>query len=104
MRQRKGIRDALAPVSEPRWLVTRDRYSVVLNRIPLRPGADLRGAMLAEHQRRVADGWVCEPIPRNCSFFFCERGLERLCVAIECFEPVSRGAGASLGAQRAPKG
>lgn len=88
MRSRKGTRDSLIPVAACRWLVVRDRYSVVLECLELRPSTDLRAIMLAERERRVRAGWIAGEVPRNCGFFFCERDAERLCVAIECFEPV----------------
>jgi hypothetical protein len=86
----RGVQDALNAVSEPRWLVVRDRLSHVVTWQALAPKADLRAAMSAERDRRVADGWHAEPIPRHCAFFFCDRAEERVCVAIECFEPGSR--------------
>ena len=90
MRSRKGTRDSLTAVAACRWLVVRDRYSVVLESLKLRPATDLRAVMLDERERRVRDGWTAGEVPRNCGFFFCERGAERVCVAIECFEPVRR--------------
>lgn len=88
--RRKGDSDALNPVNEPRWLVVRDRLSHVVSWQALAPKADPRSAMSAERARRVAEGWRAEGIPRHCAFFFCDRGEERVCVAIECFEPGSR--------------
>ena len=90
MQQRKGARDSLGPVAACRWLVVRDRFSVVVGYQELKPNADLRAAMSTERARRLTDGWSVGEIPRNCSFFFCERGEDRVCVAIECFEPGSR--------------
>jgi hypothetical protein len=52
--------------------------------------ADLRTAMSTERGRRISDGWHAEDIPRHCAFFFCDRSDERLCIAIECFEPGAR--------------
>jgi hypothetical protein len=26
-------------------------------------------------------------VPRNCSFCFAERGNDRVCISVECFEP-----------------
>jgi len=43
--------------------------------------------MNAERDRRLADGWHADGIARNCAFFFCNRAEERVCVAIECYEP-----------------
>ena len=87
MQQRRGQRDALTPVNEPRWLVVRDRFSRVLESQALAAGADLRSTMAAERTRRVRAGWVTEDIPRNCAFFFCDRDNDRVCVSIECYEP-----------------
>lgn len=87
MRQRRGQRDALEPIDEPRWLVIRDRFSRVLESQALAPRANLREVMKAERSRRVRTGWLAEDIPRNCAFFFCDLGNERVCVSIECFEP-----------------
>ena len=86
----KGIRDSLVAVDAYRWLVIRDRYSMVMECQRLRPLADLRAALRAERERRVREGWTAGEIPRNCSFFFCDRQEERVCIAIECFEPGSR--------------
>jgi hypothetical protein len=90
MRQHKGVRDSLAPVASYRWLVIRDRYSFVLRFEKLRPHCDLRAAMNAERERYLLEGWSAGDVPRNCCFFFCERSNERVCVAIECFEPGAR--------------
>ena len=46
-----------------------------------------RAAMAAQGAFRQAEGWMVEEIPHNCAFFFCSRGNERICVAIECYEP-----------------
>jgi hypothetical protein len=89
--RRRSAPDSLATVNEPRWLVVRDRFSVVKEWRALRPKADLRALMNAEWTRRIKDGWHAEAIPRNCSFFFCNRENERICVTIECFEPGARG-------------
>jgi hypothetical protein len=35
----------------------------------------------------VADGWSVDTIPRNYSFSFCDRGAERVRIAVECYEP-----------------
>ena len=87
MRQRRGQRDALEPINEPRWLVVRDRFSRVLESQALSAKADLRATMQGERNRRLRDGWAAEDIPRNCAFFFCDRDNDRVCVSIECFEP-----------------
>jgi hypothetical protein len=87
MRRRRGERDALLPVNEPRWLVVRDRFSRVIESHALAPQTDMRAVMQAEGIRRLREGWVVEDVPRNCAFFFCDRQSERVCVSIECYEP-----------------
>lgn len=42
--------------------------------------------MLSARAER-ADGWVVDDIPHYCSFCFCDKGDEHICIAIECFEP-----------------
>ena len=84
---RKGRPDALNPTTECRWLVVRNHWGRVIHWEVLPQHADLRGAMAAHGAFRQAEGWVVEEIPHNCAFFFCSRGNERICVAIECYEP-----------------
>jgi len=84
---RRGATDSLNPVNEPRWLVIRDRYSRAIECRALEPKTNLRGVMEAERARRAAEGWSVDTIPKNCSFCFCDRDNERLCIAIECYEP-----------------
>lgn len=86
-RRRRGRNDPLTPVNEPRWLVVRDRGSRPIEYRELWPGADLHAAMEAERVRRAADGWTVDDIPHYCSFCFCERGEERVCISVECYEP-----------------
>ena len=87
MGRRRGQTDALRPVTEPRWLVIRDRFSQVVESQALGPQTDLRAVMQVEADRRRSDGWAVEDVPRNCAFFFCDRQNERVCVSIECYEP-----------------
>ena len=86
-RRRRGETDSLNPVNEPRWLVLRDGCSRAIEFHALALGADLRGALNTRTAELAADGWQIGDIPRNCSFVFCQRGNERVCVAIECYEP-----------------
>lgn len=86
----KGVSDPLVPVDVHRWLVARDRYSRVVACTELQPFADLRTVLITERKRRLREGWHGCEIPTRCSFFFCDRDGERLCVAIECFEPGTR--------------
>jgi hypothetical protein len=86
VRRRRSI-DALATVDELRWLVVRDRLSRLMEFRVLAPRADLRAAMDAERARRVANGWTVDSVPRNVSFCFCDRGNDRICIAVEAYEP-----------------
>jgi hypothetical protein len=85
--RRRGETDSLNPVNEPRWFVMRDRFSRATEYRALEPRADLRGVMEAQRVRLAAGGWSVDTIPKNCSFCFCDRGNERVCIAIECYEP-----------------
>jgi hypothetical protein len=91
--RRRGTRDPLNPVNEVRWLVIRNQCRQALEYQELRAAADLRGAMEAERARRAADGWRVECVPANCAFCFADRGSERVCISIECFEPGTAGLG-----------
>ncbi|MDB6102822.1 MAG: hypothetical protein JWO52_2821 [Gammaproteobacteria bacterium] len=86
-RRRRGETDSLNSVNEPRWLVIRDRFSRAVEYRALEPRTDLRGVMEAERTRMTAAGWCVDTIPKNCSFCFCDRGNERVHIAIECYEP-----------------
>jgi hypothetical protein len=86
-RRRRGETDSLKPVNEPRWLVVRDVCSRAIDFQALAHRADLRAALNARTAALAADGWQIGDIPRNCSFVFCQRGNERVCVSIECYEP-----------------
>jgi hypothetical protein len=86
---RRGRTDALQISRESRWLVVRDRLSRPLEQRALSAGSDLRAAMVAKQVELAAAGWRVDSIPKNCGFFFADRDNDRLCVAIECFEPVS---------------
>jgi len=87
MSRRRGATDSLNQVNEPRWLVIRDRYSRAIEYRPLEPRTNLRGVMEAERARMAAEGWCADTIPKNCSFCFCDLGNERVCIAVECYEP-----------------
>jgi hypothetical protein len=86
-RRRRGETDSLNPVNEPRWFVVRDRFSRPTGYRALEPRTNLRGVMEAERARLAADGWSVDTFPKNCSFCFCDRGNERVCIAVECYEP-----------------
>jgi hypothetical protein len=53
--------------------VVRDRLSQVVESTPLEPDADLRGALTAAREARIAEGWACEEIGPCVAFFFCSR-------------------------------
>jgi hypothetical protein len=89
MSPRRGRTDALETSREPRWLVVRDRLSRPIEHWELGAGADLRAAMAAKHAELAAAGWRVDSIPKKCGFFFADRDNDRVCVAVECFEPVS---------------
>jgi hypothetical protein len=86
-RRRRATTDSLNPVNEPRLLVVRDACSRAIEFQALALGADLCGALNARTGTLAAEGWQIGDIPRNCSFVFCQRGNERVCVSIECYEP-----------------
>jgi hypothetical protein len=73
-----------------RWLVIRDRTNQPLEYRELWPRTDLHAIMAAAQRRLAAEGWTVDAISRNCSFFFAARAADnaRVCVSIECFEPV----------------
>jgi len=78
-------------------LVVRDRASRAVEFLELAAGADLRAAIAAKQRELAGKGWRVGSIPRKCSFFFADRENERVCVSVECFEPVS---GAESGYRR----
>lgn len=91
--KRRGIADPLKSLRDPRWLVIRDRCSRAIEYRELWLGTDLRAAMEFERARPAAEGWRVEDIPKNCAFCFADRGEERVCIAIECYEPGTAGLG-----------
>ena len=86
---RRGLTDALEISRESRWLVVRDRLSRPLEQRAMSAGSDLRAAMVAKQVELAAAGWRVDSMPKNCGFFFADRDNDRLCVAMECFEPAS---------------
>jgi hypothetical protein len=92
MVRRRGRTDALEISRDMRWLVVRDRASRALEYRALSVGSDLRAAMAAKQAELAAAGWHVDSIPNKCGFFFADRDNDRVCVAIECFEPAARGA------------
>ena len=89
MVKRRGRIDALHVSREPRWLVVRDRMSRALEYLALAAGSDLRAVIAAKQAELAAAGWRVDSIPKNRGFFFADRDNDRVCVAIECFEPAS---------------
>ena len=63
--------------------MVRDRLSQVVTSRSLEPYADLRAALTAAREARIAEGWECEEIGSCVAFFFCRRGGVREMVAIE---------------------
>lgn len=92
MVNRRGRPDALEITREMRWLVVRDRLSQPIEYRELPAGTDLRAAMTSKQAELAAAGWRVDSIPNKCGFFFADHDNDRVCVAIECFEPASRGA------------
>src|ERR1700681_2857703 len=101
MARRLSNPDPLATVAEMRWLVVRDVCSRPLRHSVLPPNSDLRAALAAEQKRLVDEGWNSEELTRY-SFVYCQRGNERVCVSIECFEPGTApiGHGSMIGRKR----
>lgn len=92
MVRRRGRTDTLHVSRELRWLVVRDHMSRPLEYRALAAGSDLRAAMAAKQAELAAAEWRVDSIPKNCGFFFADRDNDRVCVAIECFEPASSAA------------
>jgi len=72
-------------------LVVRDRLSQVVTSTPLEPYADLRAALTAAREARIAQGWECEDIGPCVAFFFCTREGVRHLVNIEARTPQAVG-------------
>lgn len=86
MARRRSSPDPLATVNQVRWLVTRDTCSRPVEYTVLSPGSDLKAALANARQRLVSEGWTADSMTRH-SFVFCQKGNERVCVSVECFEP-----------------
>jgi hypothetical protein len=52
------------PRRYPTWSVARDALSQVVPSTPLEPYGDLRAALMAARDARIADGWDCESVGR----------------------------------------
>ena len=88
-KRRRGQPDALETSRETRWLVMRDRMSRPLEYQEVKAGSDLRAAMAAQRAELEVGGWRTDSTPKNCAFFFADRENDRVCIAIECYEPGS---------------
>jgi len=64
--------------------------SQVVTSRSLEPYADLRAALTAAREARIAEGWECEEIG-SCVAFFCTRGGVREMVIIERCPPPAVG-------------
>lgn len=88
MRRRRNSPEALKPVNHPTWLTARDPFGALLESRELEPFADLRAELMAELERRAADGWTIEEPPSdNFAGFFCKRDGLRVLVGISPHEP-----------------
>jgi len=76
----------LQPTDEPRWAVVRNQLSQPVRYRMLAPRTDLRAALAAEREQMIAEGWEADEL-RWYAFCFCQKGNDRWCVAIECYEP-----------------
>jgi hypothetical protein len=85
--RRRSESDALNPTREPTWLVVRDEFRTVLESRALAPMADLRAALEAVREARIADGWDADAIGRRTAFFFCKREGKRLFTCVERRDP-----------------
>lgn len=86
-RCRRSSYDPLKPVSEPTWLVVRDKCTQVLAVQLLERRADLRAILNATREARMAAGWRAEPIGRASSSFFCSKDGMRVMIGIERRDP-----------------
>lgn len=80
--------DPLATVTETRFLVVRDRCSMLVAYSALPPGTDLRATLETAAATRRADGWMVEPISYIAALFFCSRAGERVSVSIAARDPL----------------
>jgi hypothetical protein len=84
---RRNRSDPLQALSQPTWLVVRNKHRQALEALELAAGADLRAILRAARNERIASGWVCDDIGQSCGFFFAVRAGERICVSIERYDP-----------------
>lgn len=86
MANRRGRHNPLEPANELRWVVVRDACNRPVRYRMLSPRADLRAALASERDRMLAEGWVTDEI-RWYAFVFCQKGNDRWCISVECYEP-----------------
>jgi hypothetical protein len=79
------------PRRDRTWIVARDALSRVVASTPLEPNADLKAALMAARDARIADGWDCERVGPSVAFFFCTREGVRHQVGIEARTPPAIG-------------
>jgi hypothetical protein len=87
MTRRRAFVDPLLPQPKATWLVVRDRTSVVLEAQELAPNIDLRLALAAARQARIAAGWACDEVGPAGSGFHCSKDAVRIYVGIERADP-----------------
>jgi hypothetical protein len=87
--RKRSLPDPLAPVGAPIWLVVRDAVNTVIESTELAPETDLRVALTAAREARIAAGWTADDIGPACGFFFASRDGARVRVAVESTAPRS---------------
>jgi hypothetical protein len=85
--RKRSLPDPLAPVGAPTWIVVRDAVNTVIESTELAPETDLRVALTAAREARIAAGWTADDIGPACGFFFASRDGARVRVGIERAQP-----------------
>ena len=85
--RRRSEPDPLAPTKEPTWLAVWGPFRDLLQSQPLEPYTDLRAALNAERDSRIAAGWKADPIGPRSGFFFCDKDRLRVMVIIQRVDP-----------------
>jgi hypothetical protein len=85
--RKRSSPDPLARAGAPTWLVVRNAVNAVLESTELVPETDLRAALTAARDARIAAGWLADEIGPACGFFFASRGSERVLVTVERKDP-----------------
>jgi hypothetical protein len=81
--RRRSAPDPFFPSDQPAWLVVRDQRNFIVESVELAARCDLRAALTAARDVRVAQGWVADSIGGPCAFFFASRASTRVLIAIE---------------------